>query len=106
MSKHILTRIGETIENYNAEKKSDLQNQLQSSRSKISNWLQWILPNGGTIIIVLALLVTQPVWARSFQSALNASSSTGTIAYQGRLADPSGTPLTSTYPMVFRLYNV
>ena len=33
------------------------------------------------------------------------AASTGTIAYQGRLADSSGTPLTQTLAMSFRLYS-
>ncbi|MBM4456452.1 MAG: hypothetical protein FJ011_01595 [Chloroflexi bacterium] len=32
------------------------------------------------------------------------AASTGTIAYQGRLADATGAPLTGTYNMTFRLY--
>jgi hypothetical protein len=34
------------------------------------------------------------------------TSSTDTIAYQGRLADANGNPLTGTYNMVFKLYDV
>jgi microcystin-dependent protein len=34
------------------------------------------------------------------------AASTGTIAYQGRLADTAGKALTGTYSMIFRLYNV
>ncbi|MBM4456461.1 MAG: hypothetical protein FJ011_01645 [Chloroflexi bacterium] len=33
------------------------------------------------------------------------AASTGTIAYQGRLADAAGAPLTGTYNMIFRLYD-
>jgi hypothetical protein len=33
------------------------------------------------------------------------AASTGTIAYQGRLADAAGVPLTGTYSMIFRLYD-
>ena len=36
--------------------------------------------------------------------AAQSTTSTGTIAYQGRLADTSGNPLTGTYTMAFRLY--
>ena len=34
------------------------------------------------------------------------AASTGAIAYQGRLADANGNPLTGTYNMIFRLYAV
>lgn len=105
MQKNIITRIGETIDSFYAEKQTEIPAGQRPTRSNFSRILQWLLPNGGTIIIVLALFLTQTVWARSYQGILNPSNSTGTIAYQGRLADSSGVPLTSTYPMVFRLYN-
>ncbi len=37
--------------------------------------------------------------------AAESAASTGTIAYQSRLADSSGNPLTSTLAMSFRLYS-
>lgn len=103
MSKNILIHLGEAIDRYSAEKQIDNKDNSLPSTSKGRQLLQWFLPNGGTLIIVLALIMTQTVWARSLQSTAN--SSTSTIAYQGRLADSSGTPLTGTYTMVFRLYN-
>jgi hypothetical protein len=60
------------------------------------------IPNIGTILLVLALL-----WVRDAQAlaALTAKSTT-TISYQGRLANSSGTPVTSAgLGMTFRLYN-
>ena len=64
---------------------------------------------GNVLFIVLAivgLLVAQTVGALPLggPSATPAGSSTQTIAYQGRLADASGSPLTGFYSMVFRLY--
>ena len=76
---------------------------LSTAARKIRPWL----PNRGTVVFTL-LVVSLLFWAQSvgaFPAAVPAGTSTGTIAYQGRLADAVGAPLTSTYPMIFRLYS-
>lgn len=65
---------------------------------------KWLLPNPGTLIVVLILLVIMPTLARPFQGPTAASIST--IPYQGRLANAAGEPLTDMVNMEFRLYNV
>jgi len=65
---------------------------------------KWLLPNPGTLIWVVLLLLTLPALARSSQN-LNAAS-ISTIPYQGRLADASGNPITGKQNMEFRLYDV
>jgi len=72
------------------------------------NTLHRLLPSPGNIVV--ALLIVALLWAQSagalpLRAPASAPTSTGTIAYQGRLADAAGTPLTSIYPMIFRLYN-
>jgi len=68
------------------------------------------LPTRGNVIftlVMIALLVAaQSVGALPLGRAPAApeAASTGTIAYQGRLADAAGAPLTGTYNMTFRLY--
>lgn len=70
-----------------------------------------LLPTPGNVIFTLAmialLVAAQSVGALPLGRPLAASSatSTGTIAYQGRLADSAGAPLTGTYNMIFRLYD-
>jgi len=64
---------------------------------------KWLLPNPGTLILMIVLLLTLPALAGSLHN-LNAAS-ISTIPYQGRLADASGNPLTSKQNMEFRLYN-
>jgi hypothetical protein len=70
-----------------------------------SRWL----PSPGNVVFTL-LLVGALFWAQS-AGALSAlvpnqqTTSTSTVPYQGRLADTSGSPLTGSYPMVFRLYD-
>ena len=68
------------------------------------------MPHPGTLIITL-LVVAGLIWANSvgalpLRTSTAASTSTGTIAYQGRLADADGTPITDTVNMEFRLYDV
>jgi hypothetical protein len=80
--------------------------------------LQWpdsrvwrhLLPTPGNILFTL-LVVAGLLWASSagalpLRAPAAAGTSTGTIAYQGRLADANGNPLTGTYNMIFRLYAV
>ena len=70
------------------------------------------LPTPGNVIFTLAmialLVAAQSVGALPLgrPQAAPAAASTGTIAYQGRLADANGNPLTGTYNMIFRLYAV
>ena len=76
-----------------------------------SRW-RYLLPHPPTLILTL-LLIAGLIWAQSAgalpfgrSQVASTSSSTGTIAYQGRLADTAGSPLTGTYNMIFRLYSV
>ena len=67
------------------------------------------LPSRGNVIFTL-LVVASLVWAARagalpLAAPLSSGTSTNTIAYQGRLADSDGMPLTGTYNMIFRLYN-
>lgn len=70
-----------------------------------------LLPTPGNVIFTLVmiglLIAAQSVGALPLPAALRAPNgiSTGTIAYQGRLADANGAPLTGTYNMIFRLYD-
>jgi hypothetical protein len=66
------------------------------------------LPSRGNVLFTL-LIVAAFFWVQSIgafpNNAPRAFTSTGTIAYQGRLANASGSPVTGTYNMLFRLYN-
>jgi hypothetical protein len=59
-----------------------------------------------TLLIVAAILWAQSVGALPLRAPAAAGTSTGTIAYQGRLADADGNPITNTVNMIFRLYDV
>ena len=71
---------------------------------------RWLLPTPGnilfTLLVVVGLIWTNSVGALPLRAPAATSTSTGTIAYQGRLADADGTPLTGIYGMIFRLYDV
>ncbi|MCI0732061.1 MAG: hypothetical protein L0332_35795 [Chloroflexi bacterium] len=71
--------------------------------------LSRFLPSPGNVFFTL-LIVGLVVWVQRTGAfsrlSPQTSTSTDTIAYQGRLADANGNPLSGTYNMVFRLYNV
>jgi len=74
-------------------------------------WLRRLLPTPGnvlfTLVMIALLVAAQTAGALPLARTQTAptAASTGTIAYQGRLADASGAPLTGTYNMIFRLYD-
>ncbi len=68
--------------------------------------LGWFVPNGGTLLVVLVLILTQPAWARPAATAVSAPGpSATTVNYQGRLADALGNPLSGSYGMTFALWD-
>lgn len=105
--KGLLTRLGETLDQYRAERRGAAQEQMPSRHR---GWLRRLLLTPGnvlfTLLVVVGLLWANSVGALSLRAPLAASTSTGAIAYQGRLADADGNPLTDTYNMIFRLYDV
>lgn len=69
--------------------------------------LRWLVPNGGTIILLLLFVFAQSVGAIPLLSEKSASNWTAspTINYQGRLADSAGVPIDDTVAMQFSLYD-
>ena len=70
----------------------------------------WLPSRGNllfTLLVTLCLIgaTTSGVLAAPQRMAAQSGASTGTIAYQGRLADASGAPLTGAYILTFHLYN-
>jgi len=71
-------------------------------------WVAKLLPTPGNVIFTILIVVTL-FWAQragAINLLASSSSSISTIAYQGRLANKDGSPVTATLPMVFRLYNI
>jgi len=89
----------------------DLTLRLRLPRIQLGRITRRLLPTFGNAIFTLAmiglLIAAQSAGALSFNrpQAAPAVASTGTIAYQGRLADAAGAPLTGTYSMIFHLYD-
>lgn len=100
-----LTYLVQAIEQYRADRQPEVAPEPDPTSKRSQRLVRWVLPNGGTLLIVLALLMTQSLWARPF-AALNAPGpSATTVNYQGRLADSAGAPLDGTYGMSFALYD-
>jgi hypothetical protein len=63
-----------------------------------------MMPNIGTLVMVVVLLLTVPSLAAPLR--VPSATSTSTISYQGRLADSAGNPLTGKVSLEFRIYDV
>jgi len=88
----------------------DINFNLQIPKLDMGRTTRWWLPTIGstffTLLILAGLLFAQNLGVLSLFAAPNAqTASTGTIAYQGRLADAEGNALTDTVNMSFRLYS-
>ena len=105
--KSLLTEMSETIDRHRTLRREHQAGQPITQPGRLRRFARWLTPNGGTLLLVALLIVTQGVWARNLPAPMAAppATSTGTIAYQGRLADAGGAPLTGTYSMIFRIYN-
>ncbi len=103
--KGLLTRLGETLDQYRAERRAVVQKPMPVERRSWLRWLgQQMIPNIGTLLMVVVLLLTIPSLAAPLVAP--SATSTSTISYQGRLADSGGTPLTGVYNLEFRIYDV
>lgn len=71
---------------------------------------RWLPTRGDLVLIVLmavlAWMGVNQVRAAAIQASAALNTSLDTITYQGRLTDAGGTPLSGTYVMTFRLYDV
>jgi hypothetical protein len=86
------------------------QTRIRSGEPASSNNKTRWLPSPGNVLFTL-LMIGLLLWAQSAgaiplpRMPASAASSSNTIAYQGRLADAGGAPLTGTYNIIFRLYS-
>ncbi|MCP4542589.1 MAG: hypothetical protein GY832_36165, partial [Chloroflexi bacterium] len=104
-SKSLLTRLGETFDEYRADRRCHAQDP-PPERGRPRRFLRWLMPNGGILLLVAVLIATAQVWAKPLTSPNGAlGPSATTVNYQGRLADSGGTPLDGTYGMSFALWD-
>jgi len=103
--KGFITRFGEMVDRYRAERGAAAQAPVPARHRGWPRWLgRQMVPNIGTLLMVVVLLLTVPSLAAPLRAP--AATSTSTISYQGRLADSSGNPLTGKYNLEFRIYDV
>ncbi len=78
---------------------------IQTKNTRRNQWLPTLGNVVFTLFVVIVIITAQTTGTFILFAAPNATTtSTGTIAYQGRLADAGGSPLTDTVNMTFRLY--
>jgi hypothetical protein len=107
MEKGLLFKVIETVEQHYTERQASAPAQgAPSQPSRLRHIVRWFLPNGSTLLLVAALVLTANAWARPLLSPASAPGpSATTVNYQGRLADHSGNPLNGTYGMAFSLWD-
>jgi hypothetical protein len=106
--KNLMHYLTEAINRYRMEQRTTRTQKTPPLRSRraLGKLSHWLLPNGGTLVVIATLLLTQRVWARSAAAPTGtAGTSFTTVNYQGRLADSSGASISDTVTMVFALYD-
>jgi hypothetical protein len=93
------------IERHRRKSKSKDEQAIPMRPGRLGRTVRWFIPNGGTLLIVAMLLMTQTLWAKPFAAPNAPGPSATTVNYQGRLADDAGAPLDGTYGMSFALYD-
>jgi hypothetical protein len=106
MDKNIFTYMAEAYDRYRADRRAASSDETDVRQSRLRRVVRWFIPNGGTLLLVIALIATAQVWARPLASPTGAPGpSATTVNYQGRLSDSDGVPLNGTYGMSFALYD-
>lgn len=97
----------EMVEQYRADRRRNSPQETQIQPGHLHRVLRWLMPNGGTLLLVALLVATAQVWAKPLASPASAPGpSATTVNYQGRLANPDGPPVTdNNYGMTFALYD-
>jgi len=91
--KSLVLHLAEAYDRYRAQRRpASSQQTLPEQRG----WLSWLgrhmVPNIGTLLMLAGLLWATNAGALPLRTPAAAGTSTGTIAYQGRLADSAGDP--------------
>ena len=103
--KNLLHHLFEAFKNYRQERETE-NGTGNLGNGRLHRLARWLMPNGGTLLIALLLILTQNVWAGPAQTPASAvGPSATTVNYQGRLADSSGNPKTDTFGMSFSIWD-
>jgi hypothetical protein len=104
--KSLLFKVFEVVEQHCAGRRAArLQSAPSQQPNRVRRILRWLTPNGGTLLLIVVLLLTQNVWARQLATPAAPGPSATTVNYQGRLADPAGNPKDGVFGMTFALYD-
>ncbi len=104
--KSLIYRLAEAYEQYRAERRAASAGEAPPQQpGRVRAFLRWLTPNGGTLLLVALLILTQNVWAHRTAAPAAPGPAATTVNYQGRLADSDGNPLSGVYGMTFALYD-
>lgn len=81
-----------------------MQTNVESNKVK-NPLIKYLLPNPGTLVIMLLFLWVQNSGAAPWLAPAAAPSSASTINYQGRLFNSSGQPVNGQVNLIFNLYS-
>ncbi len=106
--KSFLHYLAQAIDQYRADQCTSSVEETAPSSPQLGRFrraLRWLTPNGGTLLLLAALILTQNVWARQMAAPAAPGPSATTINYQGRLHDSDGAPLNGTVSLSFTIYD-
>jgi hypothetical protein len=103
--KSFLVDMAETIDRHLPRRNAPQGDRAPSQPGRLGRVLRWFIPNGGTLLLIAALILTQNVWARQLAAPAAPGPSATTVNYQGRLADPAGNPKDGVFGMTFALWD-
>lgn len=82
---------------------------MMQTNDENKSWKKWLvkhlLPNTGTLFILLLFMWVQNTGAAPWLTPIAAPGSATTINYQGRLFNSNGSPVNSSVNLTFSLYN-
>jgi hypothetical protein len=102
--KSLLVDLAETIDRHLPHRSTNFEGTPTHHRAWLRRLGRQLVPNLGSVLLILVLLYAFPGVAAPSQAP--SAASTATIPYQGRLADTGGSPVTGMQNMEFRIYNV
>jgi hypothetical protein len=103
--KSFLMYVAEMVKQYRADRRRNSSQEAQPQPNRLRRFLRWLTPNGGTLLLVAALIASAQVWAKPLASPATPGPSATTFNYQARLADSGGTSLDGIYGMSFSLWD-